>query len=149
ARVSAVNTAGDLTVDLGFGQLRRAASPAPSATLPVASPLFDALAAAFCDFRTRAVISPRGIVQSVTAQPAAPSTNPPDVRALLHAFLIPLPDEPVGAGARWQVAITSPLDNTGAHLLTVHTVTLGDLTVDQWPITTTSTITLVPAPPPR
>ena len=102
--VTTVAPTGDVTYDLAFSGMTSEAAPG---TDPSVAAMIQGSAAAMKDLKGTVTISPRGITRSTTFD-LSKMTDPNLKQALdqlsgqLEGMAMPLPEEAVGAGARWE-----------------------------------------------
>jgi hypothetical protein len=109
--VTGVTPAGDVTYDLAFTDMTTEAAPGLD---PSVAAMIQGSAAAIKQIKGTATISDRGVIRSTTFD-VSKMSDPNLKQALeqvsdqLEVMAVPVPDEAVGAGARWEVrqAMTS------------------------------------------
>ena len=103
--VTGVTPAGDVTYDLAFTDMTTEAAPGLD---PSVAAMIQGSAAAIKEIKGTATISNRGVVRSTTfdlSKMSDPNLKQAlqQVSAQLEGMAMPLPEEAVGAGARWEV----------------------------------------------
>ena len=103
--VTNVAPSGDVTYDLAFTDMKTQASPGLD---PSVAAMIQGSAGAIKEIKGTVVITPRGVAKSTTfdlskmSDPNLKQTLQ-QVSAQLEAVALPLPEEAVGPGARWEV----------------------------------------------
>jgi hypothetical protein len=124
-RVTGFTPEGDIRYEFDFADFEAVAAPGiPAAAVEAARTGLSGLQG----LRGRAVVSTRGITREADIE--VPASAPPQVRAMtesmrqsIRQFSAPLPEEPVGPGARWDTTHRLSMNGitflqTGRHELT-------------------------------